>query len=154
MKMAYVNGSVVHNALIKPVYIKNSEIQQDRSNRISDFEMETGHWKQQCKNERVCRVCRKPGYAPGSPECKHYVDPPTTGEVVVFQGMSNPISNFYPCSINVFGEKYNSAEHAYQLTKAIRACDLDAAKKVREAEKGFGRQKDWTYHQGPAGLAH
>lgn len=37
--MAYVNGSVVHNALIKPVYIKNSEIQQDRSNRISDFEM-------------------------------------------------------------------------------------------------------------------
>lgn len=39
MKMANVNGSDVQNAMIKPVYIKNSEIQQDRSNRISDFEM-------------------------------------------------------------------------------------------------------------------
>lgn len=70
---------------------------------------ETGHRKQQCKNERVCGVCRKLGHASRSTECMHYVDPLTTGEVVVFQGMSIPLSNFYPCSINVFGEKHNSA---------------------------------------------
>lgn len=29
----------VQHAMIKPVYIKNSEIQLDRSNNISDFEM-------------------------------------------------------------------------------------------------------------------
>lgn len=39
MKMASVNDSDIQSAIIKPVYNKNSEIQQDRSNRISDFEM-------------------------------------------------------------------------------------------------------------------
>lgn len=39
MEKANVKGSDVQNAMIKPVYIKNSEIQQDKSNRISDFEM-------------------------------------------------------------------------------------------------------------------
>lgn len=31
--------SVVQHAMIKPVYIKNSEIQLDISNKINDFEM-------------------------------------------------------------------------------------------------------------------
>lgn len=31
--------SVVQQAMIKPVYIQNSEIQLDRSNKINDFEM-------------------------------------------------------------------------------------------------------------------
>lgn len=39
MKMASVNDSDIQSAIIKPVYNKNSEIQQDRSNRISYFEM-------------------------------------------------------------------------------------------------------------------
>ena len=98
---------------------------------------ETGHRKQQCKNEKVCRVCREPGHAPGSTDCKHYVDTPEVGEIVVFQGKSNPLSNFYPCDLKVFGEHHKSAEHAYQLTKAIRAGNLDAAKKVREAATAF-----------------
>uniref|UniRef100_A0A8W8M6X6 Uncharacterized protein n=1 Tax=Magallana gigas TaxID=29159 RepID=A0A8W8M6X6_MAGGI len=36
--------------------------------------------KQQCKNERVCGGCQKNGQALGQTECKHYVDPPTTGK--------------------------------------------------------------------------
>lgn len=32
-------GTGVQHAMIKPVYIKNSEIQLDRSNKINDFEM-------------------------------------------------------------------------------------------------------------------
>lgn len=94
---------------------------------------ETGHRKHQCKNDRKCRVCRETGHAPGSSECKHYVDPTNSGDVIAFQGKSHPLSNFYPCHLNVFGEKHKSAEHAYQMTKAIRAGDLEAAKKVREA---------------------
>ena len=50
----------------------------------------------------------------------------------------NPIPfNFYPCDLKVFGEHHKSAEHVYQLTKAIRAGNLDAAKKVREAATAF-----------------
>lgn len=52
-EMANVNGSDVQNAMIKAVYIKNSEIQQDRPNRISDFEIyESLHLKVGC--ERNC----------------------------------------------------------------------------------------------------
>ena len=80
-------------------------------------------------------MCREPGHAPGSTDCKHYVDTPEAGEIVVFQGKSNPLSNFYPCDLKVFGENHKSAEHAYQLTKAIRAGN--AAKKVREAATAF-----------------
>lgn len=94
---------------------------------------ETGHRKHQCKNDRKCRVCRETGHAPGSSECKHYVDPTNSGDVIAFQRKSHPLSNFYPCHLNVFGEKHKSAEHVYQMTKAIRAGDLEAAKKVRES---------------------
>ena len=98
---------------------------------------ETGHRKQQCKNEKVCRVCREPGHVSGSTECKHYAQTPETGEIVVFQGKSNPLSNLYPCDNIVFGELHKSVEHACKLTKAIRAGNLDAAKMVREAATAF-----------------
>lgn len=93
---------------------------------------ENGHQKQQCKNVKVCRVCREPGHSPGTPECQHYEESPDN--VVIFQGKGNPLSNFFQCDLHVFGEHHKSAEHAYQLTKAIRASDLGAAQKVREAE--------------------
>lgn len=93
---------------------------------------ETGHRKQQCKNDRKCRVCRETGHARGSSGCKHYVDPTNSGDVIAFQEKSHTLSYFYPCHLNVFGEKHKSAEHAYQMTKAIRTGDLEAAK-VREA---------------------
>ncbi|XP_062603538.1 uncharacterized protein LOC134265332 [Saccostrea cucullata] len=103
----------------------------------------TGHRKQQCKKGKVYRVYREPVHTPGSTECRHYVDTSDVSEMVVFQGKYNPLSNLYPCEISVFGEKHKSAEHADQLTKAIRAGDLEAAKKVREADtaleaKGLG----------------
>ena len=78
-------------------------------------------------------MCREPGHVSGSTECKHYAQTPETGEIVVFQGKSNPLSNFYPCDYRVFGEPYKSVEHACKLTKAIRAGNLDAAKMVKEA---------------------
>ena len=39
--------------------------------------------------------------------------------IVAFQGKANPIFNFYPCEIKVFGEVHQSAEHANQFKKAI-----------------------------------
>ena len=93
---------------------------------------EHGHQKQHCKNVKVCRVCKEPGHTPGSPECPHYKE--SQDDVVVFQGKSNPLSNFFPCDLHVFGERHKSAEHAYQLTKAIRSSNPDAAQKVRDAE--------------------
>ena len=85
-----------------------------------------------------CRVCHEPGHEPGSPDCKHYKQ---TENVVALQGKENPISNFFPCEIKIFGEQHQSAEHAYQLTKALRSGDLGAVEKVRNASTALDAKK-------------
>lgn len=109
---------------------------------------EFGHRAQQCNSEKACRVCRKPGHEPGSTDCEHYKE---TENVVAFQGKENPISNFFPCDIKVFGEHHQSAEHAYQLTKAIRAGNLDAAEKVRHAPTALEAKKIGNSIKDPEG---
>lgn len=43
------------------------------------------------------------------------------------------LSNFYPVDVNVNGENHKSAEHAFQLTKALRNGDINAAGRIRIA---------------------
>lgn len=87
--------------------------------------------KTSCKKAKACRVCQKEGHEPGSHDCKHFVQPSET--VVAFQGIDNPLSNFYPCEIKAFGEVHQSAKYAYQFTKAIRSGDSDAVQKIKES---------------------
>lgn len=91
----------------------------------------SGHKASVCKKEKCCRVCRTPGHGPGSADCPHYVE---TNTAIPFHGKDDPISNFYACEITVFGEKHQSSEHAYQLSKALRAGSLDVAEKIRNAK--------------------
>jgi ribA/ribD-fused uncharacterized protein len=42
------------------------------------------------------------------------------------------LSNFWPATVELDGEEYNSTEHAYQAAKTV---DLDQRKKIREATK-------------------
>lgn len=110
---------------------------------------ENGHRKQQCKNPKVCRVCKEPGHAPGSSDCRHHEESPDN--VVVFQGQDNPLSNFFPCDLRVFGEHHKTAEHAYQLTKAIRSGNTDAAQKVRDAETALDAKRIGNSVKDPQG---
>jgi hypothetical protein len=50
--------------------------------------------------------------------------------VIAFHGKDYQCSNFYPCKVKVFGENYASAEHAYQLTKAIRLGDMTSTEEM------------------------
>jgi hypothetical protein len=45
----------------------------------------------------------------------------------------NPLSNFFPCELSIFGETFKSAEQAFQTTKALRSGDVDAAERIRNA---------------------
>lgn len=101
----------------------------------------SGHRDHQCTSEKLCRVCHGPGHEPGSEDCQHFKQ---TANVVAFQGKDNPISNFFPCEIKVFGEEHRLAEHAYQLTKALRAGNLYAAEKVRNAPTALDAKKVGT----------
>jgi ribA/ribD-fused uncharacterized protein len=93
-------------------------------------------------------VCHKPGHEPGSSDCEHYKK---TDHVIAFHGKENPISNFFPCEINIFGEQHQSAEHAYQLTKALRAGSLEAAEKVRKAPTALEAKKIGNSVKDPEG---
>ena len=93
---------------------------------------ETGHFFKACQNIPRCSACKESGHKPGSDLCPQYIED-NSKEVEAFDGHENVLSNFFPCELNVFGESFQSAEQAFQLTKAVRAGDLMAAEKIREA---------------------
>uniref|UniRef100_A0A8W8IUL8 NADAR domain-containing protein n=1 Tax=Magallana gigas TaxID=29159 RepID=A0A8W8IUL8_MAGGI len=67
------------------------------------------------------------------------------------RGHDNPLSNFFPCDLRVFGEHHKTAEHAYQLTKAIRSGNTDAAQKVRDAETALDAKRIGNSVKDPQG---
>lgn len=40
-------------------------------------------------------------------------------DTVFIKGHENPLSNFFPCAITWDSNQFNSAEHAYQFSKAM-----------------------------------
>lgn len=89
---------------------------------------EKGHIISQCRNERACRACQKPGHEEGSEFCPFY----GPNDSLVFKGENDLLSNFYMCSVEWKGEKYKSAEHVYQAEKAR----LNGRPEVSEEIKG------------------
>lgn len=56
------------------------------------------------------------------------------GDKIGFLSKYSYLSNFYPVSVEVNGQRYNSSEQAYQHSKAI-ICDRDdVAKEIKESE--------------------
>lgn len=68
--------------------------------------------------------------------CPQYIED-SSNEVEAFDGKENVLSNFYPCELKVFGESFESAEQAFQLTKDVRAGDLMAAERIRAAKSAL-----------------
>ena len=90
------------------------------------------HWSSQCTDSKRCRICLKDDHDPGSEKCESYVE--NQDNVTSFAGPDNPLSNFYPCFLNVFGVIHHSSEHAFQYVKAIRCGDIQKAQAIQEAE--------------------
>ena len=94
---------------------------------------QSGHNKFNCDNESRCAVCKETGHKPGCDECEFYIsEKPKNLET--FQGEKNPLSNFFPCELSIFGETFKSAEQAFQTTKALRSGDVVAAERIRNAK--------------------
>ena len=51
----------------------------------------------------------------------------------VFFGKHNPLSNFYPCSINIEGVKYTSSEQYIQEQKSIFFNNFEVAERIRNS---------------------
>ena len=65
-----------------------------------------------------CRLCHGQQHRLLSKSCSARIDGPPT-EATYFKGRSCVLSNFYDCSIHVFGQWFTSSEQAYQYQKAV-----------------------------------
>ena len=98
----------------------------------------TDHTRSRCTNDPCCKVCKEPGHKPGDKQCKYYEE---QKGITPFSGPSDILSNFYPCSIELFGVQHKSAEHAFQYTKAMRCGDLDAANNIKDAQDALSAKR-------------
>ena len=92
----------------------------------------TSRWSQQTKSPTKQLSAKKPSSSNNTNEMSSQAN--SSGkDTVYFRGHKNPLSNFFPCELHVYGENSSSSEHAYQLRKAISMKDTGAAQKIRSA---------------------
>ena len=84
-------------------------------------------------------MCLSEDHVPGSELCSGYIKEHTN--VVSFNGKDDPLSNFYPCSLEAFGVRHHSAEHAFQYVKALRCGDLPRASAIQAAQTALDAMK-------------
>ncbi|XP_055997841.1 riboflavin biosynthesis protein VVA0006-like [Ostrea edulis] len=97
------------------------------------------HWRSQCTKTKRCRICLQEGHDPGSELCDAFVE--NQKEVMSFAGSENPLSNFFPCSLHVFGVHHQSSEHAFQYVKAIRNGDIQKAQAIQDVNSALEAKK-------------
>lgn len=73
-------------------------------------------------------------------------------DTVFIKGHENPLSNFFPCAITWDSNQFNSAEHAYQFSKAMyhnkkelaeEMKKADTANKVKMLSKNINPSESW-----------
>lgn len=97
------------------------------------------HYRNNCEYEQCCRICKQTGHFPGSPKCRLYVA--EQDDIVCFSGKDNPLSNFFPSDLKLFGQTFPSAEHAFQHVKSIRSGDLSRAEAIHKSETALDAKR-------------
>ena len=97
------------------------------------------HLRFQCEYETCCKVCKESGHEPGSTKCREYDG--KQRDIMAFSGQDDILSNFYPCEINIFGMNHNSAEHAFQYSKAMRSGDVIRAVAIRDSPRAIDAKR-------------
>ena len=103
--------------------------------RTNCFQM--GHTKKACTNPAACMLCKNPDHKAGDDGWSATAKNPHKS-VIPFQGHTDPLSNFFPVKdgISIFGLKMQSAEHAYQYSKAQQSGQDEVAKRILTAKNG------------------
>ena len=110
--------------------------QPSPSNKYCTNCHQDGHYRKQCTSEPCCIVCKGKNHGPGDKECSGTAKQQLK-HVTAFAGKADPLSNFYPCEIKVFGMSHRSSEHAYQYSKAIQTGKDKIAERILEAKSAY-----------------
>ena len=80
---------------------------------------------------RICHRCQTHGHCTTDIEVCEACDADTS--VVAFRANTNPLSNFFICTITIDNIKFRSAEHAYQWRKCTHANRTDLGDRILAA---------------------
>ena len=67
--------------------------------------------------------------------------PPSNKRKIFFQGYQHPLSNFFPCNIELYDQNFASSEAAYQYRKAVEYEEWDAAEQIVQCSRAFDAKK-------------
>ena len=67
--------------------------------------------------------------------------PPTNNRKILFQGHQHPLSNFFPCTIELYGQCFSSSEAAYQYRKALEYQEWDVAEQIAQCSRANEAKK-------------
>ena len=59
----------------------------------------------------------------------------------MFQGHKHPLSNFFPCDINLYDKQFTSSEAAYQYRKALQYQDWQRAEEIQLTKRAIDAKK-------------
>ena len=149
-----VNEDIKKNPLPRNTYCGNFRCRifhygQKKPEKHCYHCLQEGHFKYQCKNERACRACKKPGHKEGTSFCEYY----RPNDCEPFQGKSDELSNFYACNMAWQNADMHCSEMAYGYEMSImhERADITSeimrtseAREVKDLTKKIVKHPKWA----------
>ena len=77
----------------------------------------------------ICKACNLPGHKIGSDSC--IAKPKDV--ILAFKGYQHPLSNHFPCELEIYDKTFKSAEYAYFYYMACEMGRTELAEEIQEA---------------------
>ena len=77
-----------------------------------------------------CSACDQVGHKIGDPLCKAKPEQ----EILAFKSFEHPLSNDFPCQLEIYDRHFKSVEHAYFWRMSIELGKQDLAQKIQESQ--------------------
>ena len=110
------------------VYVKPFDPPIERRQQIGEYFCTVIHHGK----EVPCIACNIKGHKVGEKEC--IAKPKPNQKILAFKGYLTPLSNHYPCNINISNKNFMSIEHAFCWHMAQDMKKEDLAEKIKNAK--------------------
>ena len=107
------------------VYVKAFNPPIQRRQKVGDHPCIVFHHGK----ENPCIACGQQGHRVGQEDCKAK----PKEKITAFRGHEHPLSNLFPCEINIFETVFKSVDHALFWRMALEKGKPDLARKIQEA---------------------
>jgi ribA/ribD-fused uncharacterized protein len=67
--------------------------------------------------------------------------PPTTKRRIAFHGHQHPLSNFFPCDIEIYDKCFANSESAYQYRKALEYAEWEVAAEIAQCTRAIDAKR-------------